>query len=675
MPIPTYCRLCEGTCGLIAEVESDRLVGLRGDPSDPVSEGFVCQVAQESPRALRHPERVRTPLRRVGGELVPASWEEAVADIGERLRAVRGQSGASSLALYLGDAVQRSSSTLLRALAVGVGLGTPNIFSTLCSGQGPALRATELVVGHPMHLLSDLGRAHFVILLGNDPDAGTWGAGNPGMAHEAWIEHSRKTKGTKVVVADPRKTRLAADMDQHLAIRPGTDLFFLLGMCSAILRGGWTDAQYLRDYAKDVEALEDLLAPWTVERCAEICGVPAAQLSGVALKFSRAAMGVIHPGPGTFQGGHGLVAAWAWLVVHTLTANTLRPGGLYEHVGVFDLHLALSAVPTATAPRTRVSQHPLLLLQAPATALAEEVLTPGEGQVRALICVGGDPVADLPETAKVREALGALDLLVCLSRTLDGVTDHADWVLPLTHPWEEEELRLLDSALLPAHLTQKAVPLVAPEGEARTADAVLRELFAQVRPGLRGSAWGTHLALLGRVAAKADLDQWVGNLTELLGNVDLEQLDQPPHRLDLGDTNRAQWRVTHSDKRLHLAPPGMGELLAQVEPPRTTSDLPLFLRTSAPAGRAPDAHHRVGEDPGLRVHPDLGIPEGAEVEVRTRFGSLRCVAHLDEGLRPDSVDLPRGASAEVGRLLSAARADRGTGAPEADGLACRVTPC
>ena len=156
MQTNTYCRLCDGACGLVVDLDDNRVSGVRGDPSDPVSEGYSCEVADASVQAVSHPNRVTRPLKREGGELVPCSWDEAISEIGAKLREIRGQSGPASLGLYLGDAVQRSSHSLARALTVGVGLGTPNILSTQCREAAPRIRAAELALGHPVNLLTDL---------------------------------------------------------------------------------------------------------------------------------------------------------------------------------------------------------------------------------------------------------------------------------------------------------------------------------------------------------------------------------------------------------------------------------------------------------------------------------------------------------------------------------------
>lgn len=673
MPVHTYCRLCEGACGLVAEGAPEHLTALNADPTDPVSEGFLCEVPARSLAAMRSPERITRPMKRVDGRLVPSTWDEAIQDISGRLKAIRGQSGPQSVALSLGESVQRSSRVLARSLAFGVGMGTPNLFSALVQGLGPRLHLTELMLGHPAPLLSDLGRAHYVVLLGGDQRATDWGPGTLGMAHEKWMNFSRKTKGTKVVVADPRKTELAAAMDQHLAIRPGTEPFFLLGLVSATVRGEWRDRQYVDDFTRHYDKLGPALAEWPLDRCADLCGVPAAALSGVGLKFSRAAMAVLHPGPSSFLNANGGIGAWAWLALHTLTANTLRPGGLYEHKGFVDLHPILAGLPLEGAPRTRVHGYPLLAMQAPETALADEVLTPGEGQVRALLTVSSNPLGDLPGTGRVREALSSLDLLVCLARHEDETAALAHWVLPIPHPWEREDTHLFDSALLPVHGTARAPAVVAPPGEVRLEEDILRDLFQAVRPGMRGSSWGRHLVLMGNLLARADLRAWEDRLVRYVDEGAPEKLATEPHRVHLGDTDRSGWRVTRPDGRIDLLPDAVAEQLARLTPPERDPALPYVLRTSRRLDRAPDRWHRsLAEEPVVSVHPDTGLRDGGQARVVTRYGEATFRVRLDASLRSDTVDVPAGHLTDALGLLGSGTVCPITGAPVRDGLPCAV---
>lgn len=661
----TYCRLCDSRCGLFADVTDGVLRALHPDPADPNSGGYHCATAEASISALQDATRITEPMRRERGTLVPVSWETAISEIGAKLREVRKAGGASSTGVYLGEDVLRSSRSLVRSLAFGVGLGTPNLLSELCLGAGPRLWISEQMLGYAAFLRSDLGRAHYIVLLGGDQRETGWGPMHPGMSTEAHIAHSRLTKKTKVIVADPRATPLAQAMDQHLPIRPGTEPFLLLGMLAAVVNGSWEDAQFVRDYTTGFSQLKRVMEGWTVERCAEICGIDAPALSGVALKYSRSAMAVIHPSASAFQNAHGALGAWAWMALQTITANTLRPGGLYEGKGVFDLHLASASVPMQGAPRTPATGAGLQLLQAPATHLVSEI----KGGLRALVTISGDPMRRLSGPDQTRAALEGLDLLVCLARTEDETAALADWVLPLTHPWEQADLTVHDSAILPYRGLTWTPALVAAAGQSRPVEQILRDLYKTARPGMRGSVWGRHLDLLARYIVTTDLEEWEHRAFDWSSDVDLAQLPEDVRRLNLGEEDRATWRPTTEDERIHLMPDGIAGLLNAVSPPVPE---PFLVRTSQSRDRAPDAGHRDAAQRGVRMHPDAGHAQGARVRISTAHGSVMATVSHDEHIRPDTIDLAP-EDHEGGLKLSPwDGVDPHMGAPHRDGIPCRV---
>ncbi|MDP2305781.1 MAG: molybdopterin-dependent oxidoreductase [Pseudomonadota bacterium] len=676
----TWCRLNECLAGLLATVEGERIVALRADTENVTGRHGTCGLCTASAGAAQDPRRLLRPRKRVNGRLEEVSWEVAINEIGARLKEIRKQSGPRAIGLYAGAPVGLDSRGLARTIATTLGLGTPNLYSPLASRGGPWLRAVELVVGHAAALQRDVGRAHYVILLGANQEADGWGPLQGGRNLGADLAFSRKTKGTKVIAVDPRKTPLAAGADLHLPIRPGTELFFVLGMIDAILKNDWRDTQYTNDYCTPLGPLKEALAAWPVETCAAICGIPATDIGGVALKFSRAAMAVCAPGNQALQSEHGTLTAWALLVLHALTANLLRPGGLFDNKGVIDVHPLAKQLPTDAAPRTRVGDYPLLLLQAPSALLADEILTPGEGQVRALVSLYGDPARELPGGPRLREALGALDLLVAVDLADTDTTELAHWVLPATHPWEREDLHLHDTSILPWRFSQHTAALVPPPGEARDLADILRDLFKKVGPTLRGGEFGAHLRVLGSFVATADLAKWEARLLDTSGVVSMAELEEAPHGWFSGEVDRATWRLTTASGRFELLPAPIAAALARVVAPSAPAGLDRWLLTSAARDAAlrpfdrPVGLDPAAIDPGVTLHPASGFAEGARVRIRTTSGAVEATVHLDATLREDVVDLPAGHVVDAMALLPTDRLDPLTGTPAANGLPCVVEP-
>jgi anaerobic selenocysteine-containing dehydrogenase len=671
----TWCRLSECMAGLQATIEDGRIVSLRPDPSNPMGRHDTCGLCEASLDASSDPRRLRKPKKRVGDRWEETSWDEAIDAIGGKLKEIRKQSGPKAIGIYAGAPTGLSSRGVTRTIAFALGLGTPNFYSPLSTRGGPWLRATELVLGHAVALQRDVGRAHYVVLLGANQDAEGWGPMQAGRNHAADLAFSRKTKGTKLVAVDPRRTPVAAGADQHIAIRPGTELYFVLGMIDAILKNDWRDVQYTEDYCSSLKPLTEALAPWTLERCADLCGVPSTEIGGVALKFSRAAMAVAAPSAQCLQSQHGTLTAWALLVLHALTANLLRPGGLYDNRGVLDVHAVAKQLPTDGAPRTRVGNFPLLLLQAPAALLADEILTPGEGQLRALVCLEGDPAREVPGGARLRSALSALDLLVVADIADSETTKLAHWVLPTTHAWEREDIHLHDTSILPYRTTQWSPALVAAPGDALDLDEVLKRLFKRVGPTIRGGSYGVHLGVLGSFVARSDLSKWETRLLDTADIVSTNELKSAEHGWNGGDVDRATWRVTTPSGRFELLAGPIAEQLQALTAPAQTQGLNRWLLTSAARDAAIRPFDRQGSpDPGVTLHPSCGLPEGAPVRVRTAYGEVQTTLHLDATLREDCVDLPAGYAVDVASLLPTDQLDRLSGTPAANGLACAVEP-
>lgn len=663
-------RIANASYGLAAHVEENRL----GDRD-----------AQQLGADMHNGQRIAEPMKRVNGTLTPVSWETAIAEVGRALRAVRSAQGPQGIGVYIGEPVQQQARSLVRALAFGVGAGTPHIFSESNVFHGPQLWATEQVMGHAATLISDLSRAHYVLLLsGEQVDLG-WGACGPGVGHEAWLQHSRKTKKAKVYVADPRRTTLADSMDGHIAIRPGSESYLMLGMLTAVVQRGWTDEQFIRDYTDDFERLQALVADWTVDEFAQRCGIEAAELSGVALRFSRSPMSVVHPARQSFQNREGALGAWAWLVLHAVTANILRPGGLFEVEGVVDLFPLLTQLESTKAPRTAATAYPLVLMQAPASLLRPEIVS---GPVRAVISVCGNPVGRLPDPAANRTALDQLDLLICIGHREDETAQLADWVLPALHPWEEPALALHEGDSNAEGQTAWQAPVNPPAPLARPVEQILAEVYGALRPGLRKSVWGSHWRVAAQYLARSSVEAWeerfmmdwisrpsdewimvVEDACHWFSPADTD--GEGERQLYLGTGDRSLWRPTTETERIVLVGPAIEALLSVFRmedvPERVvrTGQLRERFITARPSG--PDATLEA------RVHSSMGFEEGSRVTIETDAGRCTATVVLDDRLREDVIDLPLFEGSPSLGLVRESRSKGLPGVVEMDGVAVRIS--
>jgi len=666
----SYCRACSGVCGVHLDVEDNRIQKISGDPKNSKNAGFLCDVGRASITLTDHPQRLRTPAKRVGTALVPTSWDEAISEIGQQIQTLGRQHGQRSLGILTGDSLAHNTLGATRTAAFALGMGTPNLFSTLALESAPLLYVAEQMLGHVAPLQADVGRAHVTILLGGDQEQAGWGPMQSGTIHLQAMRHFQKTRRqAKLIVIGSRKTPLAEEADQFVSIRPGTELWFLLGMAHAISKGGWVDKQYLDDGFDNLERAQEWLEPWQPARCAEICGVEAEEISGVALKFSRAAMGTIARSPALTSSRNGTAAAWAWHTVHALTANLLRPGGVYESTGLVDMHPLVASFPTEKAPRTRVGDHPSVLLQAPATRMADDILHSDPDSMRSLICIGADPFTVLPHPDRTREALKAVELLVVIDKMGGPTTQLADWVLPATHFWEREDLDLIDQMVLPARSLQATPAVLSPPDQARAESDILKDVFEASNPGKWGGSWGTHLTLAGHWLATTDLRAQADRLLDWATNLKLDDVLSMPQGVDNGEIDRSTWRVSHPSGKIDLAPETLKDTITSLKAPSAVAAHSFLLDTVSWTADAAPQWARKNPQVFVAVHPSHGFKKGQQVQVTTPHGTLELPVRLDETLRVDTIQIPY---EHANNLVDAIELDPHTGTPQRTGIPASI---
>ena len=649
----SICRLCDSAC----EVDASRFpTQLVQSENDYISTGFNCAELDESIKELNPENRIVFPHQ--GSE--QRTWAEANADIQKRLKAILKSHGSNSVGLYLGPDVFRRSSDWISAMSFAVSIGTSSIFTEQCLNDAARLFAIESMMGYATPLLSDVGRAHYVVLLGDDPHERGWGALQSGMSQGSKLDHSKNTKGTKMIVVSPRKNSFSDRADTHVTILPGTEVYFLLGLLSTMINSQWGDKQYIRDYTTGFEHLQPALKPWTTERCARLCGIEPAVLSGIALKYSRAAMAVIHPSPGTFSGPHADLAAWAWMAIHMVTANALRPGGIFENQGAIDLQPIYVQLHSENAPKTRVGDHSLLLMQAPATRVLDEITQEGDSQIKALIVIG-EPLQRLPQSQKLAEAYQNLELLVHIDSAERMTSSHAHWVLPKTHSWEQEDIDIHRNTLMPYYAVGVAKPLQAPVGEAKSLSEILSALGKGLRRVSRSSAWGWHLRLAARAIAKGDIQGWTQKLCEFI--LDGQLVDGVNI---LGEIDRSAWRPV--DDRLSFFPEPYPQLLSVLDGRELDASWPLLLCTDLDTPRRDKIETNTLK---LTVHPDCGFKDGETVLLSTLHGAVEGLVCHNENQHPLAVICSSGRFPTILNVLNPSVCDR-SGAVVLNGEPCRL---
>ena len=393
----TSCNLCEAICGVLVTVENGRVTDIRGDESDPLSRGHICPKAVALRDLQEDPDRLTTPVRRTPDGWQELGWEAAYELVVGRLTDIQREHGRDSVGVYLGNPNVHSLGALTHLPTMIRQLRTRNRFSATSIDQLPHMLASYLLYGHQLMVaVPDIDRTSYLLMLGANPLASNGSMMTaPGFGRR--LKELRK-RGGKVVVIDPRRTETAAVADEHHFVRPGTDAAFLLALIHQVIEDGHARPA---SYVDGFEAVEAAVEPWTPERAAGMTGIDAEVIRRIAREFGTADRAACYGRVGVSTQQFGAICQWAIQVLNIITGNLDRPGGtMFPRPAVNALlglgrgHLGLW--------KSRVRGLPEFGGELPVSTMAEEILTPGDGRIRAMVTVAGNPVLSTPNGAQAR---------------------------------------------------------------------------------------------------------------------------------------------------------------------------------------------------------------------------------------------------------------------------------
>ncbi len=442
--ISTFCRICEAYCGINVEVADNRVLRIQPDKDNPLTWRDFCPKGRTAAELIDHPRRLRVPLRRVGDRYLEASWDEAVDEIADVLRRLVDTYGPDSIGIYQGNPTGFNSGAVLFGGAFARALGTTNVF-----GVGSVDQNALHVVCREMYgvwllpLLPDVDACRYFLLLGMNPAHTTFGW--IGSIPDGWKRAlATRRHGGKIVVVDPRRTPTAEDADLHLAIRPGQDWAFLLGLVKVILDNGWERPSSAGVQMSGLDELRAVCGEVDLADLADRCGIEQDRIITVATEFAGAETAVCVAHTGVAQNITGTLGDWLSQVLNFLTDRVDVPGGRRFEPGFVDIRRFFGG---ALGAPSRVRGLPAIAGTRSLAEMADEITTPGPGQVRALILHAGNPVISGPEGQRLDAALTELELLVSIDLFQRVSSRHADWLLPDAHFLEREDMLLNRSSL------------------------------------------------------------------------------------------------------------------------------------------------------------------------------------------------------------------------------------
>jgi anaerobic selenocysteine-containing dehydrogenase len=443
----TFCRFCHANCAMLVDVEDKKIVEVRGDPDDPVFGGYTCIKGRQLPDAHNSPERLTMSLVRRDGEFVKTPMPEALAHIGDRLQDIIAEHGPNSVAIFFGSGGFQNSAGMMAALSFCQGLGTRNYYTSVTLDQ-PAKVFTVERYGKWMGGVNTFADADVAFFIGNNPLVSHYApvGGLPPFSPSRRLRDKQKD-GLKLIVADPRESDVGAIADIYLQVKPGEDPALLAGMLNVIFEEELYDRNFVAAHVDGVEELQEVVSEFTPEFAAERAGVEADQIRAAARVFANASKGCAVTGTGPEMAGNGTLTEYLANSLNILCARFAQEGEKASIPGVFTGKTPRRAQVAPPAPmygegfaKSRFRDMGVLGVEMPCNVLADEILTPGEGQVRALISIGGNPEIAFPNQLKMRRALDDLDLFVQVDPWMSASAKRADVVLAPAMCLEREDI-------------------------------------------------------------------------------------------------------------------------------------------------------------------------------------------------------------------------------------------
>jgi anaerobic selenocysteine-containing dehydrogenase len=489
---PTFCRICEPLCGMVATVEDGRLVALRPDKDHPLSAGFACQKGIAFTEVVNDPDRVTTPLRRrADGGFEPVSWDDALTDIAKRLGEIHRRHGSGGIAWYYGNPGAFSYAHTLSLAMFMAGLGPRlHVFTAGSQDINNRFVASQLLYGSPLAIpIPDVLRTDLLVVIG----------ANPVVSHGSAVTvprikdrmHDIVKRGGRVLVVDPRRTETAAQFE-WLGIIPDGDAFLLLSLLQVLFAEDLVDAAAGRQ-AEGIAWLQRLAAPFSPEATQRHTGIDPSSVRSLARDLARIPRAAVYGRVGTSTGQNGTLTTYLLDAVNLVAGNLDRPGGsMFGRFGLpaerWLMKAAAAVLRTSyTRRRSRIGGFPSVLMSEPAGVMAKEITTAGPGQVKALLVSAGNPVLSVPNGDELETALGELELMVGIDLYVNETLAHCDYVLPATTMYERDDFPLAFQTLQPTPFRQATEAVIAPVGQARAEweviDEITRRLWRRT-PGL-----------------------------------------------------------------------------------------------------------------------------------------------------------------------------------------------
>ena len=697
-------------CGLVVETDGPHITSIRGDKDDHFSRGHICPKAVALQDLHEDPDRLRKPVKRVGDSWQEINWDEAFTLVAQGLRRVQKKHGDNSVAVYLGNPTVHSLGAMFFAPAFVRSLKTRNRYSATSVDQLPHHLAALWMFGHPLLIpIPDLDRTDHLLILGANPAASNGSLMTAPDAANRLKEIRRR--GGRVVLIDPRRTETAELADAHHFIQPGGDALLLLSMLHVLFAERLTRTSRTTPFTDGAETLEAIAARFAPERVAAHIGMDANVIRELAHGLAAAKQPAAYGRIGVSTQEFGGLACWLISALNTVMGRMDEPGGvMFTRPAVDLIRGGLYSSAKFARWKSRVRGLPEFAGELPVSALTEEMDTPGEGQVRALVTHAGNPVLSTPNGARLDRAMAGLEFYAAIDFYINETTRHAHVILPPTAALERDHYDLVFHVFAVRNTAKFSEAIFPKPDGARHDWEILLELATRMaRGGLLTRLRARGAALIARrMGPRGILRRALRAGPWASTGLTLDKLQREPHGVDLGALESCfPERLRTADKRIQLAPAPLVADVVRLESSLDSRPAPrpsaLDSRPFSLIGRRDLRSNNSWMHNSNRLvrgkrrctvlmhEADAraqGLTDGEQVRVSSSIGQVQVELETTDSMMPGVVSLPHGwghgkpgtrltvsnahAGASINDLTDDARIDALTGNAGFNGVRVRV---
>jgi anaerobic selenocysteine-containing dehydrogenase/NADPH-dependent glutamate synthase beta subunit-like oxidoreductase/NAD-dependent dihydropyrimidine dehydrogenase PreA subunit len=667
LPVKTHlrnCTLCEAMCGIQIKYQGDKIISIAGDNEDPHSGGHICPKGYSLQDLHNDPDRLKTPIQKVNGQWLPISWDDALDRVSKEIVNIQSKYGDDAISGYWGNPASHNFGILTAIGKFRKALGSKNMHSGGSLDQMPHQLMSYLMFGHgQLFTIPDIDRTDYMLMLGANPAASN---GSLMTAGDVLKRLERiEERGGKFILVDPRRTESARYASEHLFIKPGTDPLFIYGLIQYIIQKKLYDPAHLTPILDGFDQLLGMFEQFSLAEISDVCGISEDNIKRIATDFAAAEGAICYGRMGLSTQNFSALNHWLVNVLNIITGNLDRKGGMMFTKPAVSTGIQASTAGSFAQFHSRVRGLPEFSRELPTAILAEEMLTPGEGQVKGFICTAGNPVLSVPNGRQLDEALENLDFMVSIDFYLNETSRHADIILPPTGPLEHEHYDLVFNLLAVRNVAKYSEALFEHAENERSDFDIMTGLMQRINQLKRGIV---DTGKQPKTTTEQILDYSLRNgpygkyftsyesgkeINHDYG-LSLDVLKQYPHGLDLGPLQPClpEYLFT-KDKLIHLLPDPILDDFQKMKAhfsSKTHKSLMMISRRDLRTNNSwmHNSQRLIkGKDRcALFIHPEdakeKGVADRDQAILKSRVGELKVNVLITDDVMRGVVCLPHG---------------------------------